>query len=258
MAEVIGISRNLLYYEYKQEVKDLKTKKEIDKVLAKHKDYGHRRIAIDMKLNKKKILRVMKKYKIEPLKLKNKKPIKKDDLNKPHSGIENIIQNTCPIKPNVVWSSDFTYIKYKGSFLYLCTVIDTYTREIIGVQISSNHNANLVLDALIRAVFRRRGVPIYLHSDQGSEYISSKYINLIKANGIIFSNSNKSSPWENGHQESFFAHFKEEFGETERFKLKEELVEALYRQIYYYNNERIHTSLKTQPVSYFKKVTQTY
>lgn len=256
MIKCLGISSRLIYYQPKLDKKDFKLKEKIEEVLKKHKHYGHNRIALELKANKKKILRVMKKYNIVPLKLKIRKPIKKSDLNKPNSGIENIIQNLCPIKPNVVWSSDFTYIPYKGSFLYLCTVMDIYTREIIGVQISNNHNAALVLDALIRAIFKRKQPPLYLHSDQGSEYTSKKYINLIKSNGIIFSNSNKSSPWENGHQESFFAHYKEEFGDTKRFKTKEELVEALYKQIYYYNNERIHTSLKTQPVSYFKRVMQ--
>ena len=59
--------------------------------------------------------------------------------------------------------------------------------------------------------------------------------------------SKKGSPWQNGYQESFYANFKVDIGDMNRFKTIGELIAELYRSIYYYNNERIHTSLKMPP-----------
>jgi len=237
-----------LYYEYKLELKDLQIKDMIKEVLRTHKYYGHKRIALELGLNKKRILRVMKKYNIVALRLK-KKPYKKEDQNKADTNIPNLIKTMCPLAPNVIWSCDFTYIPYKDTFIYLATVLDIYTREIIGVSISKYHNADLVTKALIDAL-SKEDIPIYVHTDQGSEYTSKQYIDLLKANEIIFSNSAKASPWENGYQESFYSHFKEELEDIKTFNTIEELIEAIYQQIYYYNNKRIHTVLKMSPVLY--------
>ena len=69
---------------------------------------------------------------------------------------------------------------------------------------------------------------------------------------ISASMSKKSSPWENWVQESFYGKFKFELGNLNRFKTLEEAIEALHLQIYYYNNERIHTKLKMSPVQFSK------
>lgn len=62
--------------------------------------------------------------------------------------------------------------------------------------------------------------------------------------------SAKSSPWENGFQESFYSQFKVDLGYISRFETVEELIEEIYQTIYYYNNQRIHTSIKMAPVSF--------
>lgn len=253
LSKYINVSTKMFYYKYRLDTKDLIDKKTIEEVLKVDKYYGHKRIALKLNKNKKKILRIMKKYNIVPLKHKSKKLIKKDDIKKQDTLIPNYIKDTCPINPNVVWSSDFTYIKYNNNFVFMCTVMDIFTREIIGTSVSNYHNEKLVIDALIKALINRETSPLFLHSDQGSEYTGRKYKNILNANSITFSNSKKSSPWENGYQESFYAHFKEEFGNTNRFNSTEELIENLYKQIYYYNNKRIHTKLKTTPKQCYEK-----
>jgi len=239
-----------LYYEYKLELKDLQIKDMIKEVLRTHKYYGHKRIALELGLNKKRILRVMKKYNIVALRLK-KKPYKKEDQNKADTNIPNLIKTMCPLAPNVIWSCDFTYIPYKNSFIYLATVLDIYTREIIGISVSKYHNADLVTKALIDAL-SKEDVPIYVHTDQGSEYTSKQYINLLQTNEIIFSNSAKASPWENGYQESFYSQFKLDLGDTNRFNGIGELIEEIEHMIYRHNNIKTHSVLKTNPVNYRK------
>ena len=103
------------------------------------------------------------------------------------------------------------------------------------------------MGALKHAIEKTGTVPIYLHSDQGSEYCSKAYGDYAKTNVIIISMSHKSSPWENGFQESFYSQFKVDLGFVSRFETVEELIEEIYQTIYYYNNGRIHTSLKMSP-----------
>lgn len=251
-ARKLGISRSMFYYKYKRPLIDEEVKHQIESVLVDHKDYGHKRIALHLKLNKKRILRVMKKFDIKPYRRRAKRFVKKQDLNKPDTKIKNEIAIFCPVLPNIIWVTDFTYIKYQGKFLYLAVIMDLCTREILGVNISRYHNKDLVLSALIDAIDKTKTTPKYIHSDQGSEYDSKDYVSFVKSRKIILSMSRKSSPWENGHQESYFSGFKVLLGDVSRFKEEGELIEEIYQNIYYYNNRRIHTSLKMPPVEFRK------
>jgi len=250
LAQSLGISRQALYYQHKKPVKDQLVKREIEKVLKSHPAYGHKRIAIELGMNKKKIKRVMKLFNLKPYKRRIKRPIKLDDFNKIPTVYKNEIKYLCPIKPNVIWAGDFTYIKFQNIFIYLATIIDVFTREIIGWNISTKHDRFMVLEALEMAETRTSTIPIYHHSDQGSEYDSDDYINQLKKDKIIISMSKKGHPWENGFQESFYSHFKLDLGWTNQFETLPELIEAIHLQIHYYNTKRIHTKLKTQPQTF--------
>lgn len=248
LAKKLGVSRSSLYYKPKQDGIDEELKKQMLIVLGLNPSYGHKRIALEFPLNKKRILRVMKKYGIKPHRRRAKLLRKKDDEGKEATVWKNEIILFCPIKPNIVWASDFTYIKFQGRFLYLATIIDIYTREIIGWNISTRHDTKLVLGVIKHAIKRTGKVPIYLHSDQGSEYDAKAYEDYVLEKGITISMSHKNSPWENAFQESFYSQFKVDLGFVSRFETIEELIEEIYQTIYYYNNQRIHTSLKMAPV----------
>lgn len=253
LAKRLGISRSMLYYQHKRPVIDEELKRQIETVFIKHKAYGHKRIALELKLNKKRIRRVMKKYGMKPYRRRSKMPRKKDDEGKAQEdNTINIYKLLCPICINVVWASDFTYIKFQGKFIYLSTIMDMFTREIIGIAVSRFHNRNLVMEAFMDAEKKTVTHPIYLHSDQGSEYTSDEYKTYVRAKGIIMSFADKGSPWQNGFQESFYQGFKVDLGETSQFETLGELVDAVYQTIYYYNNARIHTALKTNPVAFRK------
>jgi len=228
-------------------------RKQIGIVLGLHPSYGHKRIALEFGLNNKRIRRVMKKYAIKPYRRRVKKLRKKDDEGKAATKWKNEIIGFCPIRPNIVWASDFTYIKFQGVFIYAATIIDVYTREIIGWNISTRHDTKLVLEALQHAIERTGTVPVYLHSDQGSEYDANIYEEYVGEKGIIISMSKKSSPWENAFQESFYSQYKVDLGFVSRFETVEELMEEIYQTIYYYNNSRIHTSLRMAPVMFKQK-----
>lgn len=248
LAKKLGVSRSSLYYHAKKDQLDLEMKQQIIIVLGIHPSYGHKRIALEFGLNNKRIRRVMKKFNIKPYRRRVKKLRKKDDEGKEATKWKNEIIGFCPIQPNIVWASDFTYIKFQGRFIYLATIIDVYTREIIGWNISMRHDTQLVMGALKHAIERTGTIPVYLHSDQGSEYDAKMYEEYVLKKGIIMSMSKKASPWENPFQESFYSQFKVDLGVVSRFEIVEELMEAIYQTIYYYNNQRMHTSLKMAPV----------
>jgi len=250
LAKKLGVSRGMLYYQHKMPISDERLKEDILQVMRDNPSYGHRRIAMELKLNKKRILRGMKKFHLMPKRRRKQGFIKPDDQHKPESKYINLIENFCPIRPDIIWVGDFTHIRFRNSWVYLATVMDIYTREIIGWYLSTNHSKDLIIEAFLAAVDKRKVVPVYFHSDQGSEYESEEYVKLLENQEIIISMSRKSSPWENGYQESFYSGFKLDLGQTNHYQNLGELIEVVAQTIYYYNNRRIHTMLRIAPVKF--------
>lgn len=253
LAKKLGVSRSSLYYQSKKRVSDEELKQKILAVMAEHPAYGHRRIAWTLGVNKKVVLRIMRKNGLKPVLRRGWRPAKPDDLNRPESRVENVLKVICPLRPNVVWAGDFTYLWYGGRFWYLATVIDVYTREIVGWHIANHHTTRLIMDAFEDAARRTKTSPRYFHSDQGSEYVSGAYESLLAEHGTIPSHSRKSSPWQNGYQESFYSQFKLELGDLSRFNHVGELIEAIHRQIAYYNTRRIHSAFRMPPITFRQK-----
>jgi len=247
LAKTLGVSRSILYYRPKLKEKDWKLKQEMEKVLREFPSYGHKRLAIHLKINKKRALRVMKIFGIKPYRRRGKKWRKtKKDLLKAYP---NLLITESPKYLNHIWVSDFTYLSFKGQWIYLATIMDLFSREIVGFSVMTNHSTQLVMNALLSAIHKHSAAGI-LHSDQGSEYLSKDYIFLAETLGIRLSMSEKGSPWENGYQESFYSQFKVDLGDPNRFETLGELVYEIYQTIYIYNNRRIHTALKMPPIIY--------
>ena len=190
------------------------------------------------------------------------------------NGVTTTVLNTNITKPNQVWSSDFTYFNYYGIWYYLATVIDTYSKEITGFALSTNHSTKLIQTALINGINKYNTTPEIAHSDQGSEYTSEEYQNTLRHYNIKPSNSAKSSPWEvkkwrsgsprleprhdNGYQESFYGKFKLEleFHLLPYQATYADIYNYIANQIDYYNNHRFHTSIKDKPVRFRQRYYQ--
>lgn len=250
LAVSLGVSRSSLYYLPKRPLLDEELRRQIEAVLTDHRSYGHKRIALELKMGKNRVRRVMKKFGIKPYRRRTRLPVKSQDQNKPQAKYDNKIKNLCPIAPNEIWVSDFTYIRCQEIFIYLATIMDLYTREIVGWNISRFHNQELVIGALADALVRVKKIPRFLHSDQGSEYEALEYIQVCDQNKIAISMSAKQSPWENAYQESFYSTFKVDLGRTDQFESLGEVIEAINLAIYYYNEKRIHTALEMPPVKF--------
>lgn len=249
LVDTLNISRSNLYYQSKQKDKDETTKILIEEALRYHPSYGHKRLAKHLNINKKRVLRVMKLYDIKPYRRRGKKWLKSKATAVDYP---NLLLSNTPSYPNHIWASDFTYLWFRGRWLYVATVIDLYTRKVVGLSISRSHDRHLVISALLDAL-THNSRPKIIHSDHGQEYCSGDYQSLLQEVGITPSMAAKGCPWENGYQESFYSGFKIELGDPGRFDSLGELTAAIYYQICYYNTKRIHTALNMAPVAFARQ-----
>jgi len=246
--ELINISRSHQYYRHKQPQKDRQTKQLIELTLREHPSYGHKRLARHLGINKKRVLRVMHKFGIKPYRRTAKKLYTKPK----ESVFPNLLMSEEPQGIGDIYASDFTYLKFKDRWVYVATVLDVYTREIVGVSVLTTHNTQLVINALSSAILHRPP-PRIIHSDQGSEYTSADYSLLVQSLGTQQSMSAPGCPWENGYQESFYKGFKLDLGDPNRFNTLGGLVAHIYHTLNYYNQRRLHWVLKLTPRQFAAK-----
>lgn len=128
-AKALGISRSAIYYRSKKLAKDWKLKTKIEEALSNFPSYGYRRIALYLGINKKRAQRVMKLFEVRAYRRRGRKP-RKNGFAKMF--FPNLLKTNYPEHANHIWVSDFTYIPFKGKFLYLATVMDLFTREVVG------------------------------------------------------------------------------------------------------------------------------
>jgi putative transposase len=151
-----------------------------------------------------------------------------------------------PIAPNELWACDFTYLFSMGRWYYVATVIDVFSREVVGWSMSIHHDTKLILSALYDAL-SKQDIPGVLHFDRGSEYLSGQHLDLLERLEIRPSASALGSPWQNGFQERFYGSFKTELGSLKPIQSEGQLFEQIAVTLHYYNTKRIHTKLKTNP-----------
>lgn len=164
----------------------------------------------------------------------------------------NLLFTEYPQYPNRIWASDFTTLPWHGSFLYLATIIDLFTREIIGWSVMTNHALPLILQAFFMAL-QYHPRPHIFHSDNRREYTSKQFRSILTELDIRISRSHPGSPWQNGYQESFYSQFKVDLGDTNRFKRLGELVYEIYKTIWQYNHMRIHSAFKMPPAIFAQR-----
>ncbi|GGK06063.1 integrase [Luteimonas terricola] len=113
--------------------------------------------------------------------------------------------------PNTHWVTDITYIRTHEGWLYLAVVLDLYSRQVVGWAMQGRMQADLVLQALLAAVWRRKPAPgLMLHSDQGSQFTGGEWQAFLRAHGIVCSMSRRGNCHDNAVAESFFQLLKRE------------------------------------------------
>lgn len=147
-------------------------------------------------------------------------------------------------KPNEKWTTDITYIWVKDRWLYLATVMDLFSRRIVGWSLDTSMTEALITDAMRMALSQRETRPgLIVHSDRGTQYRSQGYIDYLTSRGCRLSMSRKGNCWDNAPMESFFSRLKVELIYAKNFSSIEEAKSGIFAYIeIFYNRKRRHSA----------------
>jgi putative transposase len=166
-----------------------------------------------------------------------------------------LAQEFTAAKPDQVWVTDITYIRTYEGFLYLAVVIDLFSRMVVGWSMKASMERELVLDALLMAVRRRRPAqPLIIHSDQGAQYGSDDWARFCKAHNISPSMSRRGNCYDNAAAESFFSSLKKERVRRTIYPTRHVARADLFDYIeVFYNRTRRHSHLGQVSPAAFEK-----
>lgn len=166
-------------------------------------------------------------------------------VGKPSVLIPNLLQRQFTVtRPNKAWVTDITYIRTWQGWLYLAVVMDLFSRMIVGWSAGPTIRRELVLDAVLMAVRRRRPRGAIIHSDQGTQYGSDAWRRFCRSNRLEPSMSRKGNCWDNAVAESFFSSLKKEKIKKKVYKNRELAIADVANYIdSFYNRTRRHSHL---------------
>jgi len=265
MCRVLGVKTNN-YYSYQKrntnKTNDATHQEMIELVkdIAKFSDntYGERRIkavlnALSFPVSRWKVAKLMKEANVWVRYKKKYKVTTNSDHNKPLYKNE-LEQNFTTEQENQAFVGDITYIWTAEGWLYLAVVIDLYSRKVVGWSMGSRMKAQLVCDALTMAIWQRSPEKgLIVHSDQGVQYASHQYRQLLNNNGFIGSMSKKGCCWDNAVAESFFGSLKQERVHWKNYETRYEAQQDIMNYItMWYNSNRLHSYLGYQSPNDFE------
>jgi putative transposase len=201
------------YYYRSQMTQDQQLEADLKIVAGQHPTYGTRRLMHQLRrkpygyqVNRKRIQRLARRYDLlRPIK---RRKVRTTDSQHPYPRYENQVMNLVVVCPDQVWVSDITYVRLKNDFVYLAIVLDVFTRAVRGWCLSRSIDQQLTLDALQMAL--QEHTPQIHHSDQGVQYASYAYIDLLKSQNVQISMAAVGKAEENGYAERFMRTVKEE------------------------------------------------
>ena len=227
---------------------------EIQGIFRKNKKrYGAPRIHAQLRrqgweISKKKVAKLMKEHNIRPPRKKRRVPVATDSKHGLAASPNLLERKFDLLLPNTVWLADITCIPTDEGWLYLASLKDMATREIVGWSMSDSLRSALCEDALKMAI-RRHHPPkgLILHSDRGSQYASGSYREIIRAHAFTQSMSRKGNCLDNAPVESFFSSLKTELVHQSRFKTRLQARAEIFEYIeVYYNRRRLHSGVGYQ------------
>ena len=212
------------------------------------KVYGYRPITCDLKemgetCGKNRVLRIMRSQQIKALRGYKRHP--GFHTGTVHNLAENQLDRQFTVeKPDAVWVTDFTYVRTYEGWLYLCVVIDLFSRQVIGWSMSPRPQSDLVIKALLMALLRRQPQSkVLVHSDQGSQYTSADWRKILKENNLEMSMSRRGNCHDNAVAESFFSLLKKDRIRRRIYKTRAEARSDIFNYIeMFYNPRKRHGS----------------
>ena len=223
--------------------------------------YGVRRIWPDLKdwghdVRRERVARLVRSLKLLAQPKRRKRPVDKGQRLESAIAPNSLDREFTATAPNQKWVADFTYVWTSEGWLYVAAVLDLYSRRIVGWSMKSRMTADLVTDALIMAIWRRRpDTELLHHSDQGSQYTCEQFQKLLADHGIECSMSRLGECHDNAVMESFFSRMKDDRVSRRHYRTRDEARADIFDYIErFYNPKRRHSTLGgLSPVEYEKR-----
>ncbi len=240
--ELLGMSRSTLYYEPVINPYDDILMRLIDKIYTKKPYYGSRKIARDLRklghhVGRKKVQTLMRTMGIEAIYPKqNLSKSNPDHIIYPY-----LLRNVDVDRPDFVWCSDITYIHLSKGFVYLTAVMDWYSRYVISWELSTSLEVDFCIRALEKAL--STGRPDIFNTDQGSQYTSYDFTNILKNNAILISMDGRGRAMDNIFIERLWRSLKYEEVYINDYQTVQDARIGIGNYLNIYNNERLHQSL---------------
>jgi putative transposase len=259
---MIGLSRSTYYYGRRPDEakakEDADIRDRLEELALEFPRYGYRRMTAQLRregwtVNRKRVLRLMRASDL--LVRRRRRFVRTTDSKHSLPVHPNLLRNVKPTGLDQIWVSDITYIRILTGFAFLATILDAFSRKVVGWALSRNITAELVCAALEAAWRERQPAPGRIfHSDRGSQYCSDDFVRLARDQyGMRISMSRKGNPYDNAMAESFFKTLKDDQINLMDVPSYEELEGTLPQYIEgIYNTKRLHSSLGYLPPAEFE------
>lgn len=242
--ELLSVHRSGLYYQPKPESEEnLEILRKLDELYYSTPFYGALKLMEWLKnqgysINIKRVRRLMKKLDWRTIYREPKTTIAREaDYKYPY-----LLKDLKIEKVNQVWATDITYIPMKRGFMYLIAVIDLYSRKVLNWSVSNSMNADWCVKVVEEAI-EKYGKPEIFNTDQGSQFTSNYFINLLKSNEVKISMDGKGRAIDNIFIERLWRSVKYENIYLRVYENGLDLYEGLKEYFVFYNSERFHQSL---------------
>ncbi len=256
-ASLLSLNRTSLYYKPKgPSAEEIEIKHRIDRLHLDHPSFGSRKITACLRrmghvANRKRIRRYMREMGITAVypgpNLSRR--------NQQHKVYPYLLRNLTPDHPDHVWGIDITYIALRRGWMYLVAVVDWYSRYIVDWELSDSLHTGFVATALSRAFSGAR--PEILNSDQGCQFTSQDYIDLLKGNGVKISMDGRGRALDNAITERFWRTLKVEEVYLKEYTTPRQARQEIARFIDLYNHWRPHQSLGySTPAEFYYEAAQ--
>lgn len=263
MCELYGVTRGG-YYAWRDRPPSARAKEDarlVDKIsqahLASRETYGSPRVHAALQragevVGRRRIERLMREYGIQAC--SEQRYRRMTGLSRQFVMVKNEIRELDVTGVDQLWVGDVTYLKVGGQWRYLATVMDRYSRRLLGWALGKERTAALARRALRHALRVRQpeSLPMF-HSDRGVEYISTSYRRTLKQSGIAQSVNRPRRMNDNAHMESWNKTMKADMYHRKIFESDRELRKSIRSYVDFYNRVRLHSSLGYQSPMEFEK-----
>ena len=245
ICEILDVNRSSFYYHPQEDPSEEALRSEIEKLAGRYPRYGYRRITQLLlrqgyTVGTRRVARLMK---TNNLLVSVKRACQTTRSLQGDRHWDNLLENLEVSRQDQVWVADITYVRLKGRFIYVCLLMDVFTRMIRAWHLSQHLNQSLTLKPLKEALCH--SVPEIHHSDQGAQYLSRvSYITTLEAHDVEISVAHRGRPWENGYAERLIRTLKEEevhINEYENITEARDRIGDFLTNVY--NQKRPHSAL---------------